>query len=526
MVNIIKNIKLKETNQLIRENNREKNIQHFEKKNTIQVKKQKEHNDNSNDEKTVTPRQQAVRKVERAEKITAAETIHKQKKVISIAKDKLNDINIVKDKKSIKVRPSNSIKNNKVNIKNFNMNHSKNLIPSIETKEINNADQYISNMRMLSLNKYKKRIRNNSNQMNKISKKATSVNKVLKNTFHAVKKTATSISNLASIGTGFLLMITISLFIGVFACLSQDGGYISSTELLSTEVLQYQSTIEDYAQKYEIEEYVSLIMAVMMQESEGKGNDVMQSSEFEYNTEYPRIPDGITDIKYSIECGVHYLADCLKESKVENSSDMKKISLALQGYDYGKGYIAWAIQHFGGYTKANAKVYSDQKKSELNISEYGNPNYVEIVLRYYHIGNQGIVAVAKSQVGNIGGQPYWSWYGFEHHVEWCACFVSWCANESGDLNVTIPKFSRVEDGIQWFKDKEKWKNGNYIPKSGDLIFFDWNQDNDSDHVGIVERTDNNYIYTIEGNSKDECKQKRYTLNNKFIYGYGLNNNLL
>ena len=124
-------------------------------------------------------------------------------------------------------------------------------------------------------------------------------------------------------------------------------------------------------------------------------------------------------------------------------------------------------------------------------------------------------------MGNVGGKKYWKWYGFDSHVEWCAIFVSWCANESGDLNVSIPKFSRVEDGIQWFKDNKKWADKNYKPKSGDLIFFDWNNDNDPDHVGIVESSDNQYVYTIEGNSNDECREKKYSLINEVVRGYGM-----
>ena len=200
---------------------------------------------------------------------------------------------------------------------------------------------------------------------------------------------------------------------------------------------------------------------------------------------------------------------------------MKNISLALQGYNYGNGYIDWALEHFEGYTRANAKLFSDEMKAKLKVDVYGDPNYVEHVLRYYHIANGDIVAVAKSQVGNVGGKKYWKWYGFDSHVEWCAIFVSWCANESGDLNVSIPKFSRVEDGIQWFKDNKKWADKNYKPKSGDLIFFDWNNDNDPDHVGIVESSDNQYVYTIEGNSNDECREKKYSLINEVVRGYGM-----
>ena len=252
------------------------------------------------------------------------------------------------------------------------------------------------------------------------------------------------------------MILVICLFIGVFGSLSNNNNINTENSPLSAEVLAYEGIITQYAIQYGIEEYVPIIEAIMMQESGGKGNDPMQSSECEYNTKYPKKPNGITDADYSIDCGIHYLSDCFVMAKVEGPYDMENISLALQGYNYGKGYFTWVLDHFGGYTRANAKVFSDEQKAKYQIDVYGDPQYVSHVLRYYHLGNGDIVMVAKSQVGNVGGKPCWSWYGFEERVEWCACFVSWCANESGQLNVTIPKFARVEDGIQWFKDNGKW----------------------------------------------------------------------
>lgn len=104
---------------------------------------------------------------------------------------------------------------------------------------------------------------------------------------------------------------------------------------------------------------------------------------------------------------------------------MSHISLALQGYNFGNGYIGWAVEHFGEYTRANAKVFSDDMKQKLGVSIYGDPDYVAHILRYYHLGNGDIVSIAKTQVGNVGGKPYWQWYGFDSRVEWCAIFVSW-----------------------------------------------------------------------------------------------------
>lgn len=137
--------------------------------------------------------------------------------------------------------------------------------------------------------------------------------------------------------------------------------------------------------------------------------------------------------------------------------------------------------------------------------------------------SEDIVKVALEQVGNIGGEPYWSWYGFSSRVEWCACFVSWCANECGYIeNGVIPKFAGVSVGIDWFKDRAEWADNTYTPESGAIIFFDWEGDGKADHVGIVEKCENGIIYTIEGNSlNDSCLRRNYIVGSSVIYGYGL-----
>lgn len=141
-----------------------------------------------------------------------------------------------------------------------------------------------------------------------------------------------------------------------------------------------------------------------------------------------------------------------------------------------------------------------------------------------------IVAVALSQVGNVGGEPYWSWYGFGSRVEWCACFVSWCANECGYIDVgVIPKFAGCINGVNWFKERGQWTDISAEPTPGMIIFFDWDdpdeggQDGLSDHVGIVEKVENGRVYTIEGNSGDSCRRKRYPLGYYEILGYGIPN---
>ena len=137
-------------------------------------------------------------------------------------------------------------------------------------------------------------------------------------------------------------------------------------------------------------------------------------------------------------------------------------------------------------------------------------------------GNQAVVDLAKGQVGNVGGQPYWSWYGFTARVEWCACFVSWCY---GQMGLSEPRFAACQSqGVPWFQSHGQWGARGYADIApGDAIFFDWDLDGSADHVGIVVGTDGSRVYTVEGNSGDACKIKSYDLNYECIKGYGLMN---
>lgn len=257
----------------------------------------------------------------------------------------------------------------------------------------------------------------------------------------------------------------------------------------------------------------------------------MQASECGYNTQYPRTPGGITDPEYSISVGIQNLADCLQAAGAESPIDLEHIQLALQGYNFGSGYITWALQKYGEYSRANAIEFSLKMAEQMGWNSYGDKQYVPHVLRYYPIGKvfytpedgDAIVDVALSQVGNVGGEPYWSWYGFNNHVEWCACFVSWCADQCGYLDSgTYPKFSGCVFGMQWFQQRGLWLDGSTEPAPGMLIFFDWaTQDGVPDHVGIVEKVENGTVYTVEGNSRDMCRQKQYSLGSGVILGYGM-----
>ena len=353
----------------------------------------------------------------------------------------------------------------------------------------------------------------------------------------AIITAAQELTTALAAGGGTVVVLVVVMIVMCFAgmMLASDE---DDTEILpiSAEVLAYEPIIQQYAREHGIGDYVLLIQAVMMQESGGRGNDPMQCSECNFNTLYPHIPGGITEPEYSINVGIQNLANCLQIAQCESPMDMDAVKLALQGYNYGQGYITWAMNKYGEYSKANAIEFSMKTAEAYGWDSYGDMDYVPHVLRYYPLGqifydpdtSTLIVEVARSQIGNIGGEPYWSWYGFTERVDWCACFVSWCANQCGYIEAgVIPKFSGCEWGVYWFRQHDQWAGRNITPTPGMIIFFDWEDeeggglDGGADHVGIVERVENGRVYTIEGNTADSCRERSYPLGHFEILCYGV-----
>ena len=171
----------------------------------------------------------------------------------------------------------------------------------------------------------------------------------------------------------------------------------------------------------------------------------------------------------------------------------------------------------------------EQKDYLASLLEDKNNSLWASVLYGINYSDDQIVTVALSQVGNVGGEPYWSWYGFGSRVEWCACFVSWCANECGYIDTgVIPKYAGCVNGVVWFKDRGQWIEGSAEPVPGMIIFFDWDnkgssgaQDGEADHTGIVEKVENGIVYTVEGNSGDSCRINQYAVGHYEILGYGV-----
>ena len=341
---------------------------------------------------------------------------------------------------------------------------------------------------------------------------------------HAVKAVFAALMT----GGGAVLVILI-LIVGIIGGAAFLGNSQSS-EALSAEVLAHTPAIQKYANEFGIPEYVPAIQAIMMQESGGRGTDPMQASECPYNTQYPNIPGAIQDADYSIKVGVQYYADCVREAGCQSPQDIDRLKLSWQGYNYGNGYISWALEKFGGYSEANALQFSQEQAAAHGWSGYGDPEYVPHVMRYYSggglfaglFGNGQLVTIAKSQLGNEGGQKFWSWYGFDSREEWCACFVSWCADQAGLIQRgAVPKFSLCTDGKNWFQNQGRWQGAGSVPSPGAIIFFDWDHDGTCDHVGIVERCDGTTVYTVEGNSGDAVRERNYAISSDSIMGYGM-----
>lgn len=182
----------------------------------------------------------------------------------------------------------------------------------------------------------------------------------------------------------FQLLLASLLFLLAFSFYQLiKNQFKQENPLVSIQVLNYEDLMLKYARENDIEEYLELLQAMMMQESGGQGNDPMQSSECEFNTQFEKKPNAINNPKYSIQVGIQYFAKCLKQANVTSIKDEKDIFLALQSYNYGIGYIKYVEQTDKQYTYQNAIAFSQKCKKEYNVSVYGDSKYVYHVLRYY-----------------------------------------------------------------------------------------------------------------------------------------------
>ncbi len=329
----------------------------------------------------------------------------------------------------------------------------------------------------------------------------------------------------------FILLFPLIILIMAFGAFS---GSRTENSVVSDEVNAYSGVIVYALEENGLgEEWLDVIKAIMMQESAGQGTDPMQCSECPYNTRYPHSPGAIQDPSYSIYVGVKYFGSCLSQAQCTSPIDTNRLSLALQGYNYGGGYITWALSKYGEYTQENAAEFSDMKKSQLGWSVYGDPQYVPHVMRYlttasmFGGGNQQIVNLALSQIGN-------TCYDYGWNYNWCAAFVAWCSQQTGNESL-LPQTTSCWSGIQWYQSRGQFQlslsqGGAYVPKAGDQIYINWNGvlgNDDGNHTGIVIGCDGSMVYTVEGNtnsnswSTSQVAQHQYSISSPYIVGYGV-----
>lgn len=214
------------------------------------------------------------------------------------------------------------------------------------------------------------------------SRKTLSLERLKKAALH----TAGSAGKTLALGGGAALALLVPLLLIFAVAGAMFGGSVNLEKApVSDEVKAYAGLIQACAMEQGIPEYSGLIMAVMMQESGGQGNDPMQASESSFNTKYPNTPGGISDPEYSIEVGVKAFADVLRQAGVQGIDDEERLYIALQAYNFGPGYISYAMNN-GGHSAFTALAFSEMMAQQMGWTSYGDPQYVQHVLRYYEAG--------------------------------------------------------------------------------------------------------------------------------------------
>lgn len=335
-----------------------------------------------------------------------------------------------------------------------------------------------------------------------------------------------------------VIIVIICLVAAVVACF---GIFFSSEDTGSDKTMQM--VVQEINQEYQAE-LDNIKSSVAYDTLEMSGSMAVWPEVLSvYSVKVTSDPDNPQEVATITDEKEQILRDIFWEmNTITHSTTTEEVTVIIETDD-GNGNI---LEEEVTETRTTLYIVVSHKTADEMASQYGfNEDQLEhlhalleegtssmwaAVLYGVYGEDDQIVAVALSQLGNVGGMPYWSWYGFGSRVEWCACFVSWCANECGYIdNGVIPKFAGCVNGVQWFKERGQWADGSFEPAPGMIIFFDWDspdgssgpQDGLSDHVGIVEKVENGRVYTVEGNSGDSCRQNSYPVGYYEILGYGI-----
>lgn len=499
------------------------------KENLVKVK---EKTKGSYERDTDSEKEYAENKINNAMKDTSyymSKFNEKGKKDLNTTKE-----NIEKGKEQVK-----KIKANIKTIKQKEKNMAKIINKNI--KKVPNKIKYSRNIIKENKNMLipKRKIIENMKRTKKLAIKTAKVSaKTVKNSIKATKDilksiivgTKTLISAIIAGGWIAVVLVIIICLIGML-CSSIFGIFFSNEKSVGNKTMgtiirelnaeytnkiveiQRNNTYDEYEIISERADWKDIISVYAVVESKGKEQTDIITIDERKSNELKEIFWKMNTINYKIE-------EIEREVEIKDDNGNVKSEKKL-----GKKLY---IETFGKTLQEMIEMYELNEKQKEQIAELQDSKY-DSVWRYLLVGSStgsnDIVEVAKQYIGNVGGQPFWSWYGFDTRVEWCACFVSFCANQCGYIEQgIIPKFASCEsEGVTWFKACNLWQERGYIAKAGDIIFFDWADSNDgkADHVGIVEKVENETVYTIEGNTRgDMCKQNQYNINSSVILGYG------
>ena len=312
-----------------------------------------------------------------------------------------------------------------------------------------------------------------------------------------------------------------------FAVIETENGYAVWDETRSAIYVDEEGVSEEFASEWQANDYLKQLQGIPPIERTEASLDTAKHLIDDFCREEYQREDG-ADYTDLTNVGIAYTTT--EDDKHEIQARVNLVDFRIETLADGKVVRSVQYASLEELTEKGLQALSfDDLVYLAELLEDKNNSLWAAVLYGIRYSDDQIVTVALSQVGNVGGEPYWSWYGFGSRVEWCACFVSWCANECGYIETgVIPKFAGCVNGVQWFKDRGQWMDGSAEPVPGMIIFFDWDnkgssgpQDGLSDHVGIVQKVENGIVYTVEGNSGDSCRVNQYSIGHYEVLGYGV-----
>ena len=190
----------------------------------------------------------------------------------------------------------------------------------------------------------------------------------------------------------------------------------------------------------------------------------------------------------------------------------------------------------------------DIAETDAVLPDNPHPNYGEEFSTsplpqwsFQYLFTEKVVEIARNEPAEAedssGVTKYGTYFG-DPSGQWCTEFAVWCVIQAQEalgveyINVYYPKSDYSGGCIQWYKKRNNYyPKGAYIPRRGDMSFFEYDGDGTSDHTGLVtgveydEETQKLYVLTIEGNLPEDyptgvIRERRLAVDDKLIFGYG------